>query len=503
MFKMEPTLPTESSMVLLSDSDGTIFCGNMNNVINAVIRFLKKDPQNREDIDELFAQLGHDLPEETRPWLKSWLTQQDLIPWIKLSEELTTLKQTIAGFFPLVTYQNIDTREAKVSHTALDVFKAVWRCRGTVMILTFNRFAPQTIRYALIQHGLTTEEARQIFIIYPGHPDTHSFPHEKIYACLPPEDGDVINKNEFIREAQRICLITLKLTQCQFIFMDDQHAQSAQSEFLEMNVVTDDYAKGEHLKTAISLISSTSSEPRKKQYHPLADLKHSSQPLISASSGKRQLNINSHFFPTSIVTCDDDRTTEEKSGDDKDNSMDISLSQSQTVPGNDKGSRRHELLEPNLNPMSSLTGLDLRSTTEILDETHPLSWMFPQPLEKKLETAYERAYTPEQKTRVIIKAIEHFYPQIPNSSAERELNLWIKNLDELFLGCQQNPQEQLQFVKAAQQCWSKFQFSVTQPCGSDEKNSHLACVELQKWNQRQRVADSRIAASTRPCCLIL
>ena len=41
--------------------------------------------------------------------------------------------------------------------------------------------------------------------------------------------------------------------------------------------------------------------------------------------------------------------------------------------------------------------------------------MFPQPLEKTFKIAYARADTLERKTRVIVKAIEYFYPQIINN----------------------------------------------------------------------------------------
>jgi hypothetical protein len=187
--------------VLLTDSDGTIFQGNMKMVISDVIRFLKKLPEERGSIDELLTQLGQALPLGSQSLLKSWLETQETIPWSKPAEELSALQQRIAGFFPLISYSQNDDTDAKPPCTALNVFDTVWEKQGIVMILTFNVYAPYTIRQALVQHGLAEEKAQQIYIIYPG--SGVFAPHDRIYTCSGLDE--MINKNKFIQKAQHIC----------------------------------------------------------------------------------------------------------------------------------------------------------------------------------------------------------------------------------------------------------------------------------------------------------
>ena len=257
----EPGLPPEEkpkTPVLLTDSDGTIFQGNMHHVVGAVIRFLEKEPNERSSMGELFTHLDRHLPKETQALLQPWLKKQGTIDRTK-PEELLDLQQTLAGFFPLIHYQGTVLDE-KISYTSLDVFRAVWAKQGIVMILTFNIYAPQTIRQALIQKGLSEEEAQQIAIICPGSDAIP--PNNRIFACKPPGDGQAMNKNGFIQEAKRICREEFKLPDCQYIFVDDQHAQAAQlkSSGLGVKTVTGDYADGQHWQAVISLITGQRSD---------------------------------------------------------------------------------------------------------------------------------------------------------------------------------------------------------------------------------------------------
>ena len=196
------------------------------------------------------------MPEETQTLLRPWLEKQKStsIPWEKPAEELLTLQQTIAGFFPLIKYQDTHL-DAKTSCTALDVFKTIWAKEGRVMILTFNIYAPHTLRPVLIKQGLSEEQARKITIICPSSAAIP--PNEQIYAYDPPGDGQVINKNGYIREAQRICREELKLTACAYIFVDDCHARAARSKSSGVSVaaVTGEYANGQHWKELLAIVN--------------------------------------------------------------------------------------------------------------------------------------------------------------------------------------------------------------------------------------------------------
>ena len=288
----------QKTWVLLSDFDGTLFYGNMKTVISAVIKFLKKTPNERSTIDQLFIQLGGDLPEETQKLLHSWLQKQEQIPWGKPAEELLELQQTIARFFPLIQYQ----QDEDLSFTALDVFKAIWEKQGIVMILTFNSYAPHTVRHALMHQGLAKEQAQQVYIIYPG--DDVILPTERIFTCELPDDGRAINKNGFIQKAQRICREELKLTHCQYLFADDQHAQAARLlKCSEMTIITGEYAKGQHFGRIMGYIKddipfTETRTPEQKQDSRVSD--HSSPgsqiwdvengnttPVLSLSPGER------------------------------------------------------------------------------------------------------------------------------------------------------------------------------------------------------------------------
>ena len=229
--------------VLLIDSDGTIFYGNMKKIISAVISFLKKAPEERNNVDEFFKKSGtHDLPEETMEFLKLWLKKQEdfQIPWEIPDEELYQIQQIIAESFPLI-------KSGSTALTALDVFKMVKEKNGVVMILTFNIFAPFTIRQALVKKGLSIEEASKIKIIYPVSGMTPC-PEDGMYTCPLPQGDRTLNKNAFIKEAQRICHEEFKLIHCEYIFADDQHARAAQLKCSDIRVVTGEYASGQHLE---------------------------------------------------------------------------------------------------------------------------------------------------------------------------------------------------------------------------------------------------------------
>jgi hypothetical protein len=444
--------------VLLTDSDGTIFQGNMKMVISDVIRFLKKSPEERVPIDELLTELGHALPLQSQLMFKSWLEKQETILWSKTTEELSAFQQMIAGFFLLIQYHpSDDDTDAKTSCTALNVFDTVWEKQGIVMILTFNVYAPYTIRQALVQQGLAEEKARQIYIIYPG--SGVFAPHDRIYSCSMLGDGEMIDKNEFIQKAQRICREELKLTDCQYLFLDDQHARAAQSTSLsDVTAITDSYTDGRHLWAAMSLMKGQ--RPARRSHISVQS------PSISLSSS---VGHSSFFFPATVAK----------------------ESESTTVVGESAhhhrvGSARQEQLTPGRDPLSSLQEVDNRTTMEILEgnDTEALSLMFPKPVAQTFNLAYARAQTPEQKIQAIVSAIKHFYPQtfhrlesspirLTTISPHWELHQWIQKLDELFVTSEENSPAQLQLVKTAQTCWLELQFSLIGEI-ADEKNKRLS-----------------------------
>jgi hypothetical protein len=528
---LEFNLPSEEkskTWVLLTDSDGTIFHGNMKLVISTVIRFLKKSPEERASIDELLTELGQALPLQNQSLFKSWLEKQETIPWAKTTEELSALQQMIAGFFPLIQYHQSDDMDAKTSCTSLDMFNTVWEKQGIVMILTFNVYAPHTIRQALVQQGLVEEKARQIYIIYPGN--GVFAPHERIYPCSAPGDGEMINKNKFIQKAQHICQEDLKLTNCQYLFLDDQHAQAAQSKSLsDVVAITGSYTDGRHLWEAISLMKGqrphsrshtsvqpsptslifninlegegstpvlrsfsqssrtrTLSTPHRGFPRELSNLELPS-PLLSPSSQEpvthsSSVGHSSFFFPVTVAKALESTTAVEESA------------QHRRV-----GSARQEQLDPGLNPLSSLQDRNHGATTEILEEndTEVLSLMFPKPVAQTFNLAYARAQTSEQKIKAIVSAIKHFYPQtfhrletspvrLTTISPHWELHQWIQKLDELFITFQENSPEQLQLVKTAQACWSEFQSSLIGEM-ADNKNKNLSRdTTEEKLNQISR-----------------
>lgn len=95
----------------------------MKTVISAVIRFLQQSSGNSVSaVDNLIYKLDQDLPEEARESLRQGLAQQPPLSWTAPVEELSTLQQTIASFFPLIRYQEDAGSDAKTAYTALEVF---------------------------------------------------------------------------------------------------------------------------------------------------------------------------------------------------------------------------------------------------------------------------------------------------------------------------------------------------------------------------------------------
>jgi hypothetical protein len=459
--------------VLLTDSDGTIFQGNMKMVISDVIRFLKKLPEERGSIDELLIQLGQALPLGSQSLFKSWLETQETIPWSKPAEELSALHQTIACFFPLIQYHpSDDDTDAKTSCTALNVFDTVWEKQGIVMILTFNIYAPHTILQALVQRGLAEEKAQQIYILYPG--SGVFAPHDRIYTCSGLEE--MINKNKFIQKAQHICQEELKLTDCQYLFLDDQHARAAQSKSLsDVVAITGSYADGQHLWAAISRINgqrpasrshtsvqplptslifnahiegegstpvlrsfSQSSKtrtlstphrgfPRKLSNPELSSLQSPSprRPAALALSTPRQgfpRELSNSELPSPLQPPSSPELTAHSSSvrhysfffpATAPKASEPTIAVEESAHHHRVGSARQEQLTPGLNPLSSLENMDNRTTTEILEgsDTEVLSLMFPKPAAQTFNLAYVRAQAPEQKIKTIVSAIKHFYPQ--------------------------------------------------------------------------------------------
>ena len=571
MSRAESTLLPESSLpsdekpktrVLLTDSDGTIFHGNMKNVISTVIRFLKKTPDERGAIDELFTQLGDDLPEETQKRLRPWLEKQESIPWAKPARELATLQQTIAGFFPLIEYQDTDL-DAKTSCSALDVFKAVWARAGRVMILTFNIYAPHTLRHALIKQGLSEEQARQITIICPGSdtiPD-----NEQIYACEPPGGGELINKNGYIREAQRICREELKLTDCEYIFVDDCHARAAQSKSLDMSVaaITGEYADGQHWEQLLTLV-------KDQQFHTPA-LSHSSPgspvfdiggevstpvldflrfrsesgslslekstreipalelppPIMGSTSSMPHIPSNPYPFspwpprtrgitaPESSASSSSSFFSSTLSTDEKSSwimSQQLTFSSRLGTPARSPrrvDSSRQERSGSGLDLMASFRERNNSTIQEIVGETEETT-----EVKQPFKTAYTRAEGFKQKMEVIIRAIEHFYPQIFNTleslsvrfngiSPRWELQQWIQKLDALYIDCQPNTPNQIELIGAATACWLTLQrasSSISRDTREEIPSlplSSLMDTELKKWSQRQLALTSSVASPTR------
>jgi hypothetical protein len=461
--------------VLLIDSDGTIFHGNMKLVISTVIRFLKKSPEERGSIDKLLTDLEQALPLGSQSLFKSWLETQETIPWSKPAEELSALQQMIAGFFPLIQYHpGDDDTDAKPPCTALNVFDTVWEKQGIVMILTFNIYAPHTIRQALVQRGLAEKKAQQIYIIYPG--SGVFAPHDRIYPCSEAGDGEMINKNKFIQKAQRICQEELKLTDCQYLFLDDQHARAAQSKSLsDVVAITGSYADGQHLWAAISRIngqrpasrSHTSVQPSPTSLIFNAHIEgEGSTPVLrsfSQSSKTRTLSTPHRGFPRELSNPElpslqspsprgpaalalstprrgfprelsnlelpsplqppspPELTAHSSSVRHSSfffpatapKASEPTIAVEESAHHHRVGSARQEQLTPGLNPLSSLEDMDNRTTTEILEgsDTEVLSLMFPKPAAQTFNLAYARAQAPEQKIKAIVSAIKHFYPQ--------------------------------------------------------------------------------------------
>lgn len=260
--------------VLLIDSDGTIFSGNMKKIISAVISFLKTPLGERNSIEEFCRKLGtNDLPVETMDLLKIWLkTQEDFqVPWEIPNEELYEIQQSVAEFFPLVKCMN-------TSLTALDIFKMVMEKNGVVMVLTFNIYAPFTIRQSLVKKGLPIEAASKIKIICldSGITTCHE---DGIYIYPLPQENQTLNKNEFINEAKRICSEEFKLVHCQYIFADDQHTQAAQLKWSNLRVVNGNYDCGQHLEMLKNYIKG-GADLESKQYHQDLDNSYDSDACI-------------------------------------------------------------------------------------------------------------------------------------------------------------------------------------------------------------------------------
>ncbi len=250
--------------VLLIDSDGTIFSGNMKKIISAVIRLLKTPPGERNSIEEFCKKLGNnDLPVETMELLKIWLkTQEDFqLPWSIPAEELYEIQKIIAEFFPLIKSMN-------TTLTALDIFKMVMEKNGVVMVLTFNIYAPFTIRHSLIKKGLSVEAASKIKIICPesGLTTCHE---DGIYTCPLSQENQTLNKNAFIEEAKKICCDEFKLFHCQYIFADDQHTLSAQLKWPDLSVVNGNYGCGQHLEILKNYIKDDAGLESKQHHQDL------------------------------------------------------------------------------------------------------------------------------------------------------------------------------------------------------------------------------------------
>ena len=141
-------------------------------------------------------------------------------------------------------------------------------------------------------------------------------------------------------------------------------------------------------------------------------------------------------------------------------------------------------LDTSLNPLFSLLEQDDHATLEILDGAGKIPLMLPQPLGQTFHAAYAKANTLEQKIKVIVQAIEHFYLHTPptlKDAAVRfitthprwELQQWIQRLDELFIANKQNPPAQLKLVNAATVCWTALQTSFTRE-KTDEKSSPIS-----------------------------
>jgi hypothetical protein len=311
--------------VLLIDSDGTIFYGNMKKIISEVIRFLKKSPEERNSVDEFCQKLSaYDLSAETMEFLQLWLKKhEDLyIPFDIRDEELYQIQQPIAESFRLIKSED--------GLTALDVFKMVKEKNGIVMILTFNTYAPLTIRQALIKNGLSIAEASEIKIIYPT-PRVTACPEDGIYTCPLPQGDRTIDKNTFIEEAQRIGREEFKLTHCEYFFADDEHARVAQLKFSDIRVVTGEYASGQHLEILKKYIKNDVDHESKQCHQDLDNSSGSDASIFDIAGESPTLELRSLNLSTRRLSKGDDSTLV-KAGSPRKMSIELSLFSQNITP---------------------------------------------------------------------------------------------------------------------------------------------------------------------------